>query len=320
MMSSKRPNRYSNFILTNNTMNNDVYAYQRIFRSRKTRMAILKALSFVPDTVMLALQYRIKLKRWPDFKHPTRWTEKLQVYKMQYRDPVLHTCVDKYEVRNYVRQKGLESILTQLYGVYETAEEMDLNQLPDRFVLKTTDGGGGNNVILVQDKNQLDIVSTRQRLNSWLNIKDINAGREWAYTGIRKSQIIAEELLINPVHPEAGVEDFKILCFHGEPKYIIVDKDRYIDHKRNFYTPDWKKVDVTTDHDQFEDSYPKPKNLDKMLDIARTLSESFPFVRVDLYNIEGKIYFGELTFYPWSGYVQFTPDEFDTTLGQMMNL
>lgn len=133
--------------------------------------------------------------------------------------------------------------------------------------------------------------------------------------GHKKSQIIAEELLINEMCPEAGIEDFKILCFNGEPKYIIVDKDRYIDHKRNFYTPKWERKSVTTDHEQFEDSYPKPENFEKMLEVAHELSKDFPFVRVDLYNVDGTIYFGELTFYPWTGYVQFTPDEFDFELG-----
>ena len=94
-----------------------------------------------------------------------------------------------------------------------------------------------------------------------------------------------------------------------------MDKDRYIDHKRNFYTPQWERRNVTTDHEQFEDFYPKPENFEKMLEVAHELSKEFPFVRVDLYNIGGKIYFGELTFYPWTGYVQFTPDEFDIELG-----
>lgn len=300
-------------------MSNDVYGYKRLFKNKNTRMAILKALSFVPDSIMLSLQYRIKMKRWPNLKHPQRWTEKLQVYKMKYRNPILSVCVDKYGVRSYIKQKGLEDILTKLYGIYEHAEDIDFSTLPNSFVMKTTDGGGGNNIKIVFDKHSIDIKTTRKELNSWLNIKDINAGREWAYIGIKKSQIIVEELLINPSNPKAGIEDFKILCFHGEPQYIIVDKDRYIDHKRNFYTTDWKRLDVTTDHDQFEEEYSKPANFNKMLDIARKLSSEFPFVRVDLYNIEGKIYFGELTFYPWSGYVQFTPDSFDYQLGVLFN-
>lgn len=289
--------------------------YKKIIRSQQLRFKILEMLKWIPDSWMLPVQYKIKLGRWPNMKTPKRWTEKLQLYKMYYRNPALPRCVDKYEVRNYIEEKGLSEHLVQLYGVWGNANDIDFDNLPKSFILKTTDGGGGETVLLVRDKTKEDYDFIRKKINSWLGRKNVDAGREWAYTGIKKSQIIAEELLINKNNPDAGIEDFKILCFNGEPKYIIVDKDRYIDHKRNFYTTNWDRKYVTTDHEQFENEYPKPDNLDKMLEIARRLSEDFPFVRVDLYNVDGKIYFGELTFYPWTGYVQFTPDEFDFELG-----
>ena len=296
--------------------------YKKVFRSQRLRFKLLRLLSWLPDIIMLRLQYRIKMGIWPNFKNANRWTEKLQLYKMYYRNPILGTCVDKYEVRTYVENKGLGSVLNKLYAVYDNVDEIDLDSLPDSFVLKTTDGGGGLNVKLVKDKNQVDIFQIKKELKTWMSrFKSgaVPAGREWAYSQIKKSRIIAEELLVNKKNPEAGIEDFKILCFHGEPKYIIVDKDRYIDHKRNFYDTDWNRVDVTTDHEQFETPYPKPKNLEEMLQVARVLSEDFPFVRVDLYNVDGKIYFGELTFYPWTGYVQFTPDSFDFELGKLLD-
>lgn len=292
--------------------------YKKIIKSQNVRFAILKALSWVPDSIMLSVQYRIKLNRKLHLKYPERWTEKLQVYKMYYRNPVLHQCVDKYEVRKYVESKGCADNLVKLYGVWDHASEIDFSKLPSSFVLKTTNGGGGEDVVLVRDKDKTDLVEKVKFLDA-KRVKEVNGGREWAYTGIKKPRIIAEELLVNTENPEAGVEDFKILCFHGQPWYIIVDKDRYIDHKRNFYTTSWERVSVTTDHEQFETPYPKPKNFEEMMEVARKLSADFPFVRVDLYNIDGKIYFGELTFYPWTGYVQFTPDEFDFTLGKLMD-
>lgn len=292
--------------------------YKKIVKKQNTRFAILKALSWVPDSIMLPLQYRIKLGRWCSLKNPQRWTEKLQLYKMYYRNPVLHQCVDKYEVRKYVESKGCADNLVKLYGVWDHASEIDFSKLPASFVLKTTNGGGGEDVVLVRDKDKTDLVEKVRFLDA-KRVKEVNGGREWAYTGIKKPRIIAEELLVNTENPEAGVEDFKILCFNGQPWYIIVDKDRYIDHKRNFYTTSWERVSVTTDHEQFETPYPKPKNFEEMMEVARKLSADFPFVRVDLYNIDGKIYFGELTFYPWTGYVQFTPDEFDFTLGKLMD-
>lgn len=247
-----------------------------------------------------------------------RWTEKLQIYKMYYRNPLLFQCVDKYNVRKFVESKGCASNLVKLYGIWDHATDIDFTNLPTSFVLKTTNGGGGEDIVLVRDKeknNLKDIVSFLERKR----VKEVNGGREWAYTGISKPRIIAEELLINKEYPEAGIEDFKILCFRGEPYYIIVDKDRYIDHKRNIYTTSWERVNVSTDHEQFETPYPEPLNFQEMLDVARKLSADFPFVRVDLYNVEGRIYFGELTFYPWTGYVQFNPDEFDYTLGELMD-
>lgn len=292
--------------------------YKKIIKNQNTRFAILKALSWIPDSIMLPIQYRIKLGRFCDLRNPVRWTEKLQVYKMLYRNPVLHQCVDKYEVRKYVESKGCVENLVKFYGVWNRASEIDFSKLPSSFVLKTTNGGGGEDVVLVRDKDNTNLEEIVKFLDA-KRVKEVDGGREWAYTGIMKPRIIAEELLVNTENPEAGVEDFKILCFNGEPHYIIVDKDRYIDHKRNFYTTSWERVRVTTDHEQFETPYPKPKNFEEMMEVAHKLSADFPFVRVDLYNIDGKIYFGELTFYPWTGYVQFTPDEFDFTLGKLMD-
>lgn len=293
--------------------------YKKLLPSQKIRFFILKLLGFLPDNMMLPLQYRIKMGRRCNLRNPKTWTEKLQLYKMYYRNPILGRCVDKYEVRHYIEEIGLGDTLVKLYGVYDNAGDIDFNLLPKSFVLKTTDGGGGNNVVIVRDKSLLETDSLRRELNSWINVKDVNPGREWAYTRITKSQIIAEELLVNPSDPDAGIEDFKILCFHGEPKYIIVDKDRYTEHKRNFYDVEWNRVDVTTDHEQFDTPYPQPENFEKMLETAKMLSKDFPFVRVDLYNLSGKIYFGELTFYPWSGYVKFEPEEFDTHLGTLLD-
>lgn len=293
--------------------------YKRIIKNQRIRFAILKALRWIPDRIMLSIQYRIKLGRKCNFKNPQRWTEKLQLYKISYRNPILHKCVDKYDVREYIKNKGLDNILVKLYGVWDRASDIDFNKLPASFVLKTTNGGGGEDVILVRDKSKINRDQTVHFLSKKL-YKEVNAGREWAYIGIEKPRIIAEELLVNKTTPNAGIDDYKILCFNGSPQIIIVDHNRYINHKRNFYSVNWERIDVTSDHDQFDEDFPAPKNLDQMLAIAKILSSDFPFVRVDLYNVDGKIYFGELTFYPWAGYVQFKPDKFDFTLGNMMEI
>lgn len=287
--------------------------YKKIISSQKMRFAILRILKFVPDKAMIKLQYRIKLKRKLNLKDPKRYTEKIQWYKLYYRNPVMMECVDKYGVRKYIEKKGLGNILNQLYQVVDRPEEINFDQLPDKFVIKTTNGSGTN--ILVKDKKTLNIAETKKKLNDFLNMAEASAGREWAYGGSSK-KIIVEELLEDNSNKDKGISDYKFLCFNGKPVYVVYDKDRFSDHKRNFYDVNWNYVKVDSDCPCFEDSVKKPENYEKMVEIASVLSRDFPAVRVDLYNIEGKIYFGELTFYPWSGYVQYTPDSFDFELGK----
>ena len=266
---------------------------------------------------MLKIQYRLKLNRRLDLSKPKRFTEKLQWYKLEHRDPIMGKCVDKYQVREYVKSKNLESILCDIYGVYSDVEEIDFEMLPARFVIKTTDGSGGENILICKDKLSLDLDDVRAKLASWKNKKDINAGREWAYTCIDKTRYIIEEYLEDEMNPEAGISDFKFLCFKGKPFCVVYDKDRYIGHKRNFYDMDWNNLSVVSDCPGFDDAgMEKPKGFDEMVRVAEVLSADFPFVRVDLYYLRDQVYFGELTFYPWSGYVQFVPDDFDFKLGR----
>lgn len=294
--------------------------YKKIIKSRKLRFQILNMLSFVPDGMMLRFQYWIKLGRKPDLKHPKRYTEKLQWYKINYRNPVMRRCVDKYDVRSYVEEKGLAENLVECYGIYDNADEIDWDKLPKKFVMKKTNGGGGLNVVICKDKETLDMESTKALLQEWtVRDKACSMGREWAYYGL-ESRIIIEQYLENPDDPEAGICDYKLLCFNGKVHYIVLDVDRYTNHKRNIYDADWNYLDVSTDHETYGDCIEKPACLEEMKQVAEKLSEDFPAVRVDLYWVDGKIYFGELTFYPWSGYVQFTPDQFDLEVGEKFPL
>lgn len=294
--------------------------YKKIFRTPAVRRMILDFLRFVPDRIMLPVQYRIKLGRKLNLQNPSRFTEKLQWYKMNYRNPVMHQCVDKYLVREYIKKKGLENILVPLIGHYDSIENIVWNELPNKFVMKTTHGGGGLNVLVCDDKEKFDWQDIKQKFKYKDKPVATNSlGREWAYYGLRPG-IIVEDLLINEKNPQAGVNDYKIFCYGGVPKYIIVDVDRYIGHKRNFYNTNWENLHITSDCPSADRDINKPENFDKMLEIATILSADFPFVRVDLYNCSGKIYFGELTFYPWSGYVQYNPDDADYLLGKDFKL
>lgn len=292
--------------------------YKKIFKNDETRAKILKILNFIPDRMMIKLQYRIKTGRKLNLKNPKRYTEKIQWYKLNYRNPVMHQCVDKYTVRDYVKQKGLGHILNQLYGIYENIEEIDLNHLPNKFVLKANNGSHAN--IFCEDKSKLDMNKVKEKLNPYLKIrKKLSGGREWAYKDI-EPRIVCEKYLEKDENGD--IVDYKFYCFNGKPEYLNIIKDR----KGNNIT--WGMFNLNFEllpvyrkgQSKIEETINIPSNFSKMIEIAKILSEDFPHVRVDLYNIKGKIYFGELTFYPASGYEEFEPDEFDFKMGEKFEL
>lgn len=291
--------------------------YKKIIRNQDLRFKILHLLRFIPDKVMVSIQYRIKLGRYPNIKNLQRYTEKLQWYKLYYRTELMTQCADKYLVRKYVESKGLGNTLNKLYAVYDSVDEIDIALLPDKFVMKTTNGSGTN--YFCTDKSKLDLDIIKKEFSKWLKRDIYSSGREWSYKNI-KPRIIVEELLEDGSNTFSGINDYKFLCFNGKPKYVVFDVDRYVEHKRNIYDIDWNFLDVSTDCPNLGDVVEKPEGFEEMVNIANILCEDFPCVRVDLYLVNHRVYFGELTFYPWTGYVQFEPDEFDYELGKEFKL
>ena len=285
--------------------------------TKKIVSAILKVTSFLPDKWVISLQYYYKLHRFPNISNPTRFTEWMQWYKVNYRNEEMFPCVDKYEVRAFVEKHGCGEYLNTLYQVCEDANEIDYQKLPNRFVIKTTDGGNGENVYVCKDKSNINIHEVNALVNSWRNRKLEDVGREWAYTGCKGSKIIVEQFLEDPESKDGSIDDYKLLCFNGKFRYLWVDKNRYSNHCRGFWNEKLEFLDgVYSDHPTFAQAPTLPANTDEMIKVAERLAADFPFARVDFYNIQGKIYFGEITFYPWSGYVQYTPDSFDFDLGK----
>mgnify|MGYP004518270135 CR=1 FL=1 len=283
------------------------------FIPKKMRFTILRALKFIPDEQMIKMQYAIKLRRKLNLKTPQRYTEKIQWYKLNYRNEKMPICVDKYRVREYIKEKGLDNILVDLYGIYDRPEDIDFSKLPEKYIIKTTNGSGTN--IICKNKNLINEIEIRSRLKSFLKQSSASAGREWAYSYV-KPHIIVEQLLENSMSVDSTINDYKFLCFNGRPEYIVLDVDRFTNHRRNIYDTNWNDLHISSDCSCIEEYCEKPENLKDMLHIAEILSKDFPAVRVDLYSVEGKIYFGELTFFPWSGYVQFLPDSFDFKMGE----
>ena len=290
---------------------------KNIIRNQSVRHFLLKLFAWLPDRVMLPLQYWLILRRKLDMKNPKRFTEWLQWYKVYYRNNEMPQCTDKYLVRDFViNQLGTDKYLNKLYQVCDNAKDLNFDKFPNKFVIKTTDGGNGDNVYICRDKNSINIEDDIRKINSWRHKHYENLGREWAYTGATNSQIIVEEYLEDENSIDGSIDDYKFLCFNGKFKYLWIDKNRYSDHRRGFWNENLNFMPhIVSDHPTFDVPPTLPDNIQEMIDLSERLSSKFLFARVDWYNINGKIIFGEITFYPWSGYVQYNPDEFDFTLG-----
>lgn len=285
------------------------------------KLAILNLLKWVPDKQMIQLQYYIKMGRKLNLKNPQRYTEKLQWYKLNYKKKIMAQCADKFLVRKFVEQRGLGYILNDLYGVYNSVDEVDFNKLPKQFVLKSTNGASGIGLLICKDKSQFDVINAKKEMRTWTKWKKHIGGREWVYE-VNKPKIIAERYL-PPRKNENSVVDYKFFCFNGEPFCMYLMTDRFSKHgvRQSILNMDYEVMPVMREKiDPVIDIPPKPDNFDEMIEVVRKLSSGFPYVRVDLYNVEGRILFGEMTFFPESGYYKFIPDEFDFILGEKFQL
>lgn len=297
--------------------------YKRIIKSRKVRIWILQALDFVPDKAMIKMQYLVKMGRKLNLKKPRRMTEKLQWYKLNYRSPLMAQCADKYEVRSYIKECGYEKILNTCYGVYDSQEEIDFNILPDSFVLKDTLGSGGNSVIIVKNKKEMNEKTVRRLLKTWTkeSINKKHPGREWVYDG-RKHRIIAEKYIhSNP--EEGGLIDYKFFCFNGTVEYLYVVADRKAGDKAGFgiFDKDFKDTKaILVEQKPLRRVVHKPDNYEEMKSLAEIIAKPFPEARIDFYNVDGKIIFGEITFFDASGYSKYAPDSFDYEMGAKFDL
>lgn len=274
--------------------------------------------NLTPESWYLKVRYYFYIEKKLDLTNPITYNEKLQWLKLNYKNPRLTQLADKYEVRDYIKKKiGENHLIPLVGGPWNNFDEIDFDKLPNQFVLKTTHDSGG--VVICKEKNEFNIKNAKEKINEHLKRKFYWIGREWSYKKI-SPRIIAEKYMVD----ESGYElkDYKIFCFNGIPKLIQVDFGRFSEHKRNFYSPDWKYLGFTTN------IYPtdpdiniqRPEKLDYMLSISKKLSKGLPHVRVDLYSIYDEIYFGELTFYHGSGFEKFNPEEWDKTIGELLEL
>jgi hypothetical protein len=269
------------------------------------------------DKLLIELMFRWRLGYWPNLESPKTFSEKLQWLKLHDRNPEYTQLVDKFTVREYIVKTIGEEYLIPLLGVWEKFEDIDFDKLPNQFVLKCTHNSGGN--IICKDKNTLDKIAAKKRLNKLLKRNYFYWAREWSYKNVRP-KIIAEKYMVD--ESEQELKDYKIFCFNGFPKIILVDYDRFINHKRNIFDLEWNYIPVTindypTDPNKIIE---RPDKLEVMLNLAKSLSKNYSHVRVDFYIITNKIYFGELTFFHGSGFAKFEPEEWDNILGSWITL
>lgn len=268
-------------------------------------------LNLFPDTLFIRLRYFKRFKRILHLRKPKRFTEKIMWYKLFYHDNLMTICADKYRVREYIKEKGVGDILVPLFKVYNTPDEIKIDELPCQFILKGNNGSETN--LVVRDKSKITEKYIRHIVSGWMaNNQVITLGKEWCYQNI-EFKITVEQLLES--EGEDGIDDYKFLCFNGRVHYIWVDKNRFTSHTRTFFDRDWNVINVESDHPAASFSIDKPWGFERMLHIAEDIGKDFPFARVDFYSVNKKVYFGEITFYPWSGMVQFQPDSFDFDMG-----
>lgn len=296
-----------------------MYKYLSDYRFRFEINQGLHINNHLDDKTFLKKCFRAYMGSAPDIDNPQTFNEKLQWLKLYNRQPEYSIMVDKYRVREYIAQMLGEEYLIPLLGVWNNPNEVDFNTLPNKFVLKCNHNSG-RGMCICKDKSALDIEFVKRQLQEGLDEDYYALYREWPYKNVPR-RIIAEKFMQNA--DGSDLQDYKIHCFNGTPRFILVCKDRFSDSglTEDFFDVQWKHMFVARpNHPNSSTSIPAPQNLGVMLDFARKLACDIPFIRVDFYEISGKVYFGELTFFPASGLEKFEPDSWDKRFGDWLDL
>ena len=269
---------------------------------------------FFSDKAYILITGYIKTRRIANLKNPKTFYDKMQYLKINNRFKEYSQYVDKYKVREFVSKEIGEEYLVPLLGVYSNFDEIDFDVLPEKFVLMTNHSCGRN--FICRNKEKINKKKIKKNFTKWLKEDFYYRFREIQYKDI-KPLIICEEYL----QDESGsLLDYKFICSNGDPKYIQIDIDRYNGHKQKYYDIEWKELNWSYGFDKYTGEIEKPKNLNEMIEIVKKLSSRFQFVRVDLYLVNNKIYFGELTFSPGVGLLIFKPEEINEIIGDYIDI
>lgn len=271
----------------------------------------------MPDEEYLKLRFKVRMKKELNLDEPKTFNEKLQWLKLYDRNPEYTRMVDKYEAKKYVADIIGEEYIIPTLGVWDRFEDIDFDALPNQFVLKCTHDSGG--LVIVKDKQNLDIKKAKNKIEKSLATNFYLRGREWPYKNV-KPRIIAEVYMEDEKSGE--LPDYKYFCFNGEAKVMFIATERSAkeETKFDFYDMDFNHLPFTNGHPNSTKNIEKPEKFDEMKILAEKLSKGIPQLRVDFYEVNGKIYFGELTFSHWGGFVPFNPPEWDLKLGEYITL
>lgn len=312
----------NNYLL--NKLVNHIMLVKRIVKVVKNPKRVLlffikKTAFFYPDVIYIKALFYLQMGKKLNLKNPQTYNEKLNWLKLYNRKPKYTEMVDKYAVKKYVSDLiGNEYIIPTL-GVWENPKDIDWNSLPCQFVLKTTHGGGNTGVIICKNKNDIDVKTVIQKLKKSLKQDLYRTSREWPYKNIKK-RIIAEPYMEDSKTQD--LRDYKFLCFDGEVRALFIGSER---QKRkepyfDFFDESFNLLPIRQGHPNSELPPEKPICFEEMKNIASKLSKGIPHVRVDLYEANGKVYFGELTFFHFGGFVPFYPTKWDNIFGEYLNL
>ena len=269
------------------------------------------------DKFYLKHRFRVELGKKLDLNNPKTYNEKLQWLKLYDRRPEYCKMVDKYEAKQYVAEKiGAEYVVPN-FGVWERFEDIDFDALPKQFVLKCTHDCGG--LVICKDKAKLDIDAAKEKITRCLKRNYYWSSREWPYKAV-KPRIIAEAYIED--EKTGDLPDYKFFAFDGEVKMMFIATERLSkeETKFDFFDADFQHLPFLNGHPNAKIPPEKPQNFEKMKELAGKLSEGIPQVRVDFYEVNGNIYFGEITFFHWSGLVKFEPEEWDEKIGEWITL
>lgn len=296
---------------------------KKITKILKNPMALFLTLgirgvfNWMPDEQYIRIAYRCKMHKKLDLNNPQTFNEKLQWLKLYDRKSEYSLLVDKYEAKKRVAERIGEEYIIPSLGVWNSFDEIDFSSFPKQFVLKCTHDSGS--IVICKDKSMFDKEKAKSVLNTGLKHKFFWAAREWPYKEVRP-RIIAEKYVCENKHGD--LKDYKFFCFNGKVKCFKIDYDRFSRHRANYYDINMKQLPFGEKEYPFDinKKVQMPANLTQMIKLAEKIAKDIPFVRVDFYNCGGKIYFGEITFYPAGGWGVFDPEEWDYVLGSWIEL